>query len=461
MTVKISKNKTVFRCESCAYTSSKWLGKCPDCGNWNTLTEEKVFSESSFARRNLTDFTSSVSLLSEVSTLEFNRTSSGIAEFDRIVGGGLVPGNLILLGGAPGIGKSTLVLEIASNLGKNKKVLYVSGEESQEQVKSRADRLAIHSPNLYLLSETNLENILENVRKMAPDFLIIDSIQTTYLNDFSSLPGSVGQIRECSAEFLRCAKAMRITVFLLGHVTKEGDFAGPKILEHMVDTVLYFENEPQQSYRILRVYKNRFGPTSEIALFEMKETGLKEVPNLSQVFLSERHNAPGSVIIATMEGSRPLLLEIQALVSRTHFGIPRRMVTSLDFNRALLMMAVLEKRLSYHLETQDVFLNVTGGAKVKEPAGDLGVACAIASAYGNFISSNGLLIGEVGLGGEVRSVPRIEDRLNEAERLGLNWAVIPKANLKEKIHSHKIKIVPVETLEEAVRWIKSKEAHSL
>lgn len=453
-----TKSKTIFRCQECGYASAKWLGKCPDCGKWNSLVEELQIPETSQRKGRLTDFTSAVNLLSEISTRQFQRIQTGILEFDRMIGGGIVPGSLILLGGPPGIGKSTLMLQIASKIGQTKKLLYVSGEESQEQIKSRADRLQIHAPQLYLLSETNLENILENVRKVEPEFLIIDSIQTTYRNDIASAPGSVGQVRECAAEFLRCAKSSRMTVFLLGHVTKEGDLAGPRVLEHIVDTVLYFETERQQTYRILRAYKNRFGPTSEIGIFEMNSDGLQEVANPSEIFLGEHRGGPGSVLVSAIEGSRPLILEIQALVSRSHFGLPRRMVTGIDFNRVLLLIAVLEKRLGLSLQNQDIFVNVTGGVKVKEPAIDLGIACAIASAFGDFsLAAEGVIVGEVGLGGEVRSVTQLSERVKEAERLGLAWAIIPKKGVKGKIASDKIKVMQMETLKQAIDWIRNEK----
>jgi DNA repair protein RadA/Sms len=326
-----NKIKTIFRCQECGYESSKWLGKCTDCGKWNTFAEEKEELSAAGARHSshLTDFTSEVTLLNDVSTAQCDRWQTGIGEFDRIVGGGLVPGSLVLLGGPPGIGKSTLMLHIGAALAPGHSVLYVSGEESLAQVKARADRLGVKSDNLYLLSETNLENILAAIDKIKPSALVIDSIQTTYRGDMVGAPGAVGQVRECAAEFLRIAKSRHISIFLLGHVTKEGDLAGPRILEHIVDTVLYFETERQQVYRVLRVYKNRFGPTSEIGVFEMRECGLVEVPNPSLVFLGERSmNAPGSVVVPTVEGTRPLLLEIQSLVSRTSFGLPRRMVAT-------------------------------------------------------------------------------------------------------------------------------------
>jgi len=449
-----TKSKAIFRCQECGYSSAKWLGKCPDCGKWNAFVEEKQVVDSPSNRSRLTDFSSAVSLLTEVSTGQFQRVQTGIGEFDQMIGGGLVPGSLILLGGPPGIGKSTLMLQIAGSIGNEKKVLYVSGEESGHQIKARADRLGVSSSALYILSETSLENIIETVHKIKPDFLIIDSIQTTYRNDLASAPGSVGQVRECAAEFLSCAKSMEMTVFVLGHVTKEGDLAGPRVLEHIVDTVLYFETEQQQTYRILRAYKNRFGPTSEIGVFEMTSTGLAEVKNPSEHFMSEHHRGPGSVLVSTVEGSRPLILEIQALVTRTYFGLPRRMVTGIDFNRVLLLVAVLEKRLGLNLGNQDIFVNVTGGAKTREPAIDLGIACAIASAFGNFCpASDGIFLGEVGLGGEVRPVGHISERVKEAERLGISWAIVPKRGRHLSLPANKIKLIQVNSLKEAIDWM--------
>ncbi len=461
MTVK-NKTKTLFRCQDCGMASAKWLGKCTDCGKWNSLVEEAQVAEKSAGRTHLTDFSSAVNLLTDVSAENVQRMETGIGEFDRMIGGGIVPGSLVLLGGSPGIGKSTLMLQVAARVGKTRKVLYVSGEESQEQVKARADRLKLSSPLLYLLSETNLESILEALAKINPDVLVIDSIQTTYRGDMAGAPGSVGQIRECAAEFLRLAKSKRITVFLLGHVTKEGDLAGPRVLEHIVDTVLYFETERHLTYRILRAVKNRFGPTSEIGIFEMGSSGLEEVSNPSQIFLSEHKRGPGSALVAALEGSRPFVLEIQALVSRSFFGIPRRMFTGVDFNRALIIIAVLEKRLGMNLGNQDIFVNVTGGTKLKEPSADLGIACAIASAFGNFTCpTDGIFIGEVGLGGEIRNVGLVLERLKESERLGMEWAVIPKRALKEKFSSDSMEIISVESLSEAVTWLKNQGVPAL
>ena len=464
--MKKQKIKTLFRCQQCGYTSPKWMGRCPDCGQWNTFVEEKEAPSlrGVAARPQLTDFSSAVMPLHEVSIDAFKRRATGIAEFDRMLGGGVVPGSLILLGGPPGIGKSTLMLQVSAALaaampGKDNEagVLYVSGEESLSQVKSRADRLNIKGRGLYLVSETNLENILENINKVAPAVVVIDSIQTTYRQDLAGAPGSVGQVRECTAEFLRLAKSKGITIFLLGHVTKEGDIAGPRVLEHIVDTVLYFETERQQVYRVLRAYKNRFGPTSEIGVFEMKATGLAEVANPSLLFLGERSiNTPGSTVVATIEGTRPLLLEVQALVTRTNFGLPRRMVSGYDLNRVILLIAVLEKRLGLNLESQDVFVNVVGGVRIKETGVDLGIACAIASANSGFVCPPKLLIlGEVGLAGEVRSIAQVAERAIEAEKLGFEKIIIPKTNLKTLTYKGKLGVTGVESVQQAIEEIRN------
>ncbi|HBU69036.1 MAG TPA: DNA repair protein RadA [Elusimicrobia bacterium] len=459
--MKPAKIKTIFRCQQCGYSSAKWLGRCPDCGQWNSFAEEKEAAKAgSGTARQLTGFSSEVVPLDKVSVEEFNRFNTGINEFDRMLGGGVVPGSLILLGGPPGIGKSTLMLQVSAAFsnkkGAERVVLYVSGEESLSQVKARADRLSIKSDKLFLVSETNLENILAHIETIKPNVVIIDSIQTTYRADLAGAPGSVGQVRECAAEFLRAAKSKNITMFLLGHVTKEGDIAGPRILEHIVDTVLYFEEERQQVYRVLRAYKNRFGPTSEIGVFEMGASGLMEVPNPSLLFLGERSmNSAGSVVVATIEGTRPLLLEVQSLVTRTNFGFPRRMVTGYDTNKVVLLIAVLEKRIGLNLEAQDIFVNVVGGVKIKETGVDLGIACAIASGFGNFVCPPKMIIlGEVGLTGEVRSIAQISERLMEAEKLGFEKAIVPKSNLKGIKHKGKLEILGVESVAQAITIIK-------
>jgi len=411
------------------------------------------------AGRRLTQFSSSVVHLDEVSTANIARITTSLVEFDRMLGGGIMPGSVVLLGGAPGIGKSTLMLQVAGNLanGGNMSVLYVSGEESLEQVKNRADRLKILSKGLrlYLLSETNLENILDAVDKIKPQVLVIDSVQTTYRSDISSAPGSVGQVRECASEFLNLAKGKNITVFLLGHITKEGDIAGPRVLEHIVDTVLYFESEQHHVYRILRSYKNRFGPTSEIGVFEMKQDGLHEVKNPSAFFLSERtKNVPGSAIVTTMEGTRPILLEIQTLVAKTNYGMARRMATGLDYNRVVVLISVLENRIGMALETCDVFVNVAGGIRVKEPAVDLGVCMSIASAFGKFVCpQDTVFIGEVGLAGEIRGISYVQERINESEKLGFEKIVLPRTNIRN-ISNSKIKLIGIEKLSEAIDGVK-------
>jgi len=457
--MKAKKIKTVFVCQSCGYESAKWLGRCPGCSNWNTFVEEKQIESNlsdSQNFRQLTGFSSGTFALNDVSVKSFERVKTGISEFDNMIGGGIVPGSLILLGGAPGIGKSTLMLQISSALSQNGTVLYISGEESLSQVKSRAERLKVSKGNIFLASETNLENIIDAINKTEPAFLVIDSIQTTYHPEFTSAPGSVGQIRECSAELLRIAKSKHITVFLLGHVTKDGDLAGPRILEHIVDTVLYFENEKQQVYRILRAYKNRFGPTSEIGIFEMKGDGLSEVENPSLIFIGERsNNVAGNIITSSMEGTRPLLLEIQSLVSRTNFGFPRRMVSGYDLNRITIIIAVLEKRIGIPLENQDVFVNVAGGIKIKETAADLAIACAVASANGNFICPpKTIVFGEVGLTGEVRAVGQIKERLAESEKLGFRKAIIPKANMRSLDYKGKLEVAGVDNVSSAISSIR-------
>ncbi|MDR1086995.1 MAG: DNA repair protein RadA [Endomicrobium sp.] len=455
----MKKQKTKFLCQQCGYESAQWLGKCPSCGAWNSFTEEKfsVSSKSSSNVRQLTGFSSEVLKLNKVSDENFSRYKTNISEFDNMIGGGVAQGSLILLGGAPGIGKSTLMLHISGSLSEHGTVLYISGEESLSQVKSRAERLKIKKDNIFLASETNLQNIIDGVNKILPQFLIIDSIQTTYHPELTSAPGTVGQVRETAAELLRIAKSKNITVFILGHVTKDGDLAGPRVLEHIVDTVLYFENERQHTYRILRAYKNRFGPTSEIGIFEMYSEGLREVSNPSLIFLGERTvNAPGNVVTVAMEGTRPILLEVQALTSRTSFGMPRRMVSGYDANRIIILIAVLEKRIGMALEAQDVFVNIAGGVKIKETSVDLAVACAIASANSNFICPKNIAIfGEIGLAGEIRSVALSAERLYEAEKHGFKKAVISKGNLKSLSYKGKIEIFAAETLEQAIKIIRN------
>ncbi|GMO67740.1 MAG: DNA repair protein RadA [Endomicrobiia bacterium] len=455
----MKKQKNKFLCQQCGYNSVQWLGKCPSCGAWNSFTEEK-FSESSqksyFISKQLTGFSSEVLKLNDISVEDFLRYRTAIKEFDNVMGGGIVPSSLILLGGAPGIGKSTLMLHISSALSNENKVLYVSGEESISQVKSRAERLKIKKDNIFLVSETNLLSIIATVDKINPKFLVVDSIQTTYHPELSSAPGTVGQVRETAAELLRVAKSKNITVFLLGHITKEGDLAGPRVLEHIVDTVLYFENERQNTYRILRVYKNRFGPTSEIGIFEMNSCGLSEISNPSLIFLEERTlNAAGNIVTVSIEGTRPFLLEVQALTSKTVFGLPRRMVSGYDANRVTILIAVLEKRLRLSFGMQDVFVNIAGGVRIKETSTDLSVACSIMSASLGFICPKDLIVfGEVGLSGEIRSVVLAAERIFEAEKLGFKKAIIPSGNLKNLLYKGKIDLIGVETIESAIKTLK-------
>jgi len=475
-----SKAKTSFRCQECGYSTVRWLGRCPECEQWNTFVEEQEMAPSGGKQgrppgaRSMTNFSSEIVGLEDIQIAPLQRSSTGVVEFDRVVGGGVVPGSMILLGGPPGIGKSTLMLQVMSGLLQpptsvlphkgegGQKGLYISGEESLQQVKDRAHRLGLKSPNLSLVSETELSRMLEALDKVQPAFCVVDSIQTTYRDDMSSAPGSVGQVRECAAELLRVAKSRGITVFLLGHVTKEGDLAGPRVLEHMVDTVLYFESEREQIFRLLRSYKNRFGPTHEVGVFRMTGQGLAGVLSPSEIFLSERSSAPGSVVVASLEGTRPLMLEVQALVARTHFGFPKRMVTGIDANRALLLIAVLEKRLGLHLENEDIFVNIIGGIKVKEPAVDLGVALAVASAHRNeTLDPHTVWIGEVGLAGEIRSVGNLSMRLMEAAQLGFKRAVVPQASLREasqELRSLKLEIQGIQWLSDALSDIHSDKA---
>lgn len=457
--VSTLKVKTLFRCQECGYTVVKWLGRCPDCGKWNSLVEEQEIPEGKkkFGRR-LTEFSSEISTLTDVSQKDIGRLRTGLDEFDNLLGGGVVSGSLLLLGGSPGIGKSTLMLQVSALLSRQVPVLYVSGEESLPQIKSRAERLKLKGDKVYLLSETNLERIIKAVHKVNPKFLIIDSIQTTFRDDLSGSPGTVGQVRECAAEFLNLAKTEGITVCVLGHVTKEGDIAGPRVLEHIVDTVLYFEEEKHHSYRILRSFKNRFGPTDEIGLFEMTGSGLRGISNASDIFLSERDvSSPGCVVVSSREGSRPLLLEIQALVSHTPFGFPKRQVNGIDYNRTILLVAVLEKKLGLHLETEDIFVNVVGGIRIKETSVDLGVCAAIASSFLGFaVDPQTVFIGEVGLAGEIRTVPHISSRIKEAERLGFTRGIIPARSLKECGKTNAINLKGITDLKEALEIIRVK-----
>ncbi|WP_270644380.1 DNA repair protein RadA [Merdimonas faecis] len=428
--------KTVFFCQNCGHEESKWLGQCPACKEWNTFVEEKVTvsrGSTSAASEAGKERVSKVVTLSSVSVEEDERIRTGIAELDRVLGGGIVQGSLVLVGGDPGIGKSTLLLQVCQRLsdaGKN--VLYISGEESGKQIKLRANRMGTFSEHLYLLCETNLELIRQTIERQKPDMMVIDSIQTMYNEEVSSAPGSVSQVRESTNILMQLAKGMNISIFIVGHVTKEGTVAGPRVLEHMVDTVLYFEGDRHASYRILRGVKNRFGSTNEIGVFEMRKEGLVEVENPSEFMLSGRpEHASGSVVACAMEGTRPILMEIQALVCRSNFGMPRRTAAGLDYNRVNLLMAVLEKRAGLPLSNYDAYVNIAGGIRMNEPAADLGIVMAIASSYKNRpVPEDAIVFGEVGLSGEVRAVTMPEQRVAEARKLGFKTCIIPEVSLK-------------------------------
>ena len=428
--------KTVFFCQNCGHEESKWLGQCPACKEWNTFVEEKVTvsrGSTSAASEAGKERASKVVTLSSVSVEEDERIRTGIAELDRVLGGGIVQGSLVLVGGDPGIGKSTLLLQVCQRLsdaGKN--VLYISGEESLKQIKLRADRMGRFSDSLYLLCETNLDLIRQTIERQKPDVVVIDSIQTMYNEEVGSAPGSVSQVRESTNILMQLAKGMNISIFIVGHVTKEGTVAGPRVLEHMVDTVLYFEGDRHASYRILRGVKNRFGSTNEIGVFEMRKEGLVEVENPSEFMLSGRpEHASGSVVACAMEGTRPILMEIQALVCRSNFGMPRRTAAGLDYNRVNLLMAVLEKRAGLPLSNYDAYVNIAGGIRMNEPAADLGIVMAIASSYKNRpVPEDAIVFGEVGLSGEVRAVTMPEQRVAEARKLGFKTCIIPEVSVR-------------------------------
>lgn len=452
----MSKTKTFYQCQSCGHASPKWLGKCPDCGNWNSFVEEKSFSSTrQVSSLQSLGKTEPVALRAIEGTSE-DRTPTGITEFDRVLGGGVVRGSVILVGGDPGIGKSTLLLQTFSGLSKKSgKLLYVSGEESPRQIKMRADRLSVNSDNIILLPETSLEGILEAAMKIGPEAMVVDSIQTVYTQEMLSAPGSVGQVRECAAKLMLFAKRSNIPVFIVGHVTKEGTIAGPRVLEHIVDTVLYFEGDRGHSYRILRTIKNRFGSTNEIGIFEMSDAGLREVENPSELFLSERpQKVSGSTVVASIEGTRPLMVEIQALVSQTNFGMPRRTSIGVDFNRVNLLIAVLEKRAGMHLGGMDVFINIVGGLKIIEPAVDLGIIATIASSAREVpIDPQTFVFGEVGLSGEIRAVAQAEPRLKEAAKIGFKKAVIPAGNAEKIKNNEGLTIIGIRNVEECLEAV--------
>ncbi len=423
------KSKVMFVCSECGYESPKWIGKCPECGGWNTLAEEVVVTLKT--SKKVTQSYSTPVKLSTVSTTKDNRIVCGIGELDRVLGGGIVEGSLVLVGGEPGIGKSTILLQLIKSLEKDRSFFYVSGEESEKQLKMRADRLGI-TQDFYILCETDINSVIKNAQDLKPDILIVDSVQTMYNTDIASAPGTVSQVRDVTLSLMKFAKENSIAVFIVGHVTKDGNLAGPKVLEHMVDCVLHFEGERHQSHRILRAVKNRFGSTNEIGVFEMTGEGLVEVKNPSSMMLEGRPDkTSGSTVICTLEGTRPLLAEVQSLVSQTFFPSPRRMMTGADFNRVNMLIAVLEKRVGYNLSNQDIYVNIVGGMKIDEPAADLGIICAMASAFKNAeIPPDIALIGEVGLTGELRAVVQLDKRLNELKKLGFTKCIVPDSNKK-------------------------------
>lgn len=451
--------KTVFFCQNCGYESPKWMGQCPGCRQWNTFVEE-TFSASSGRGISQTmpkaGTRNEPVALTKIQAGEDDRIKTEIEELDRVLGGGIVQGSMVLVGGDPGIGKSTLLLQVCRQLSnKDHKVLYISGEESLRQIKLRAERIGEFNDLLLLMCETNLEAIRSTIERVKPEAVVIDSIQTMYNEEISSAPGSVSQVRESTGILMQIAKGLGISVFIVGHVTKDGSVAGPRVLEHMVDTVLYFEGDRQVAYRILRSVKNRFGSTNEIGVFEMRDKGLAEVKNPSQAMLNGRPtDASGSVVVCSIEGTRPILIEIQALVTRTNFGLPRRTSVGIDYNRVNLLMAVLEKRAGLHLGDWDAYVNLAGGMKLGEPAIDLGIVMAIASSYKNKVVDPELLIfGEVGLSGEIRGVSMAEQRVREAEKLGFTACLMPKANLEGIQGKYQIRLIGVANIKEAMNYI--------
>lgn len=447
--------QTKYVCQSCGYVSPRWIGKCPSCNEWNTFVEEapaplKVSRKPPGAASNVEPVS-----IEALEGEDVPRVRTNIGEFDRVLGGGLVPGSLILLGGDPGIGKSTLMMQMALKL-QGQIVLYITGEESVRQIKLRAERLHCErTKDILLLAETNLDLILDVIERGTPDLIIVDSIQTMYRPGLESAPGSVSQVRESTALLLRLAKTRGIPIFVIGHVTKEGVIAGPRVIEHMVDTVLQFEGEAHYAYRILRALKNRYGSTNEIGIFEMHEDGLQEVKNPSEAFLSERrYGTSGSTVVSSIEGSRPILIEVQALVTPTSYGLPQRNTTGFDYRRLSLLLAVLEKRVGLHLGTQDVFVNIAGGVKIDEPAVDLGIATSITSSLRDVpVDSSSVAVGEIGLGGEIRTIGHVEKRVQEAAKLGFKRIVVPQNNLKGIKNPDGIEIVGVQSINEALQHL--------
>ncbi len=456
----MAKPKSVFVCRSCGYESPKWNGRCPSCGEWNTFDEvESAPAKSASSRGGASRAQSAkLSLLKEVDISENSevRYSTGLEELDRVLGGGLVKGSLVLLGGEPGIGKSTLLLQICDSLGRDRNVLYVSGEESARQIRLRAERLGVSGETLYILAESDAQTIADAVLSNRPDIVIIDSIQTMSISELNSAPGSVTQVRECTNLFMRLAKSEEIPFFIVGHVNKDGAIAGPKVMEHIVDAVLYFEGDRNLSYRILRAAKNRFGSTNEIGVFEMTDRGLEQVENPSQMLLSGRPSGvSGCCVVCTMEGTRPILAEVQALVAKSSSNLPRRMATGFDFNRVWLILAVLEKRLGFYYGSLDVYVNIIGGLRITEPAADLPVAMALYSSLTDRPIDDGVIaFGEIGLGGEIRSVSHLEQRVAEARRLGFTKCIVPRHSLKNLTRTSGIEIVGAANLRQAFEAVK-------
>jgi DNA repair protein RadA/Sms len=448
----MAKVKTKYICQQCGYESAKWWGICPECNSGGSMVEEAYTQkETARAKKQSSHLQKSVDLKSVEGT-EADRFTTHISEFDRVLGGGIVRGSLVLIGGDPGIGKSTLLLQLAHHISKEKKVLYISGEESAQQIKLRASRLFSGDMNMLILAETNLDTIEGEILAVMPDVVVIDSVQTVSSPELTSLPGSVSQVREATGRLMNIAKVNNISCFLVGHVTKEGAIAGPRVLEHLVDTVLYFEGERFNTYRMIRAVKNRFGSTNELGVFEMTDKGLIEVSNPSKILLSEHSvGAPGTAIVCTMEGTRPMLVEIQALVAPTTFAVPRRTATGIDFNRLNMLLAVLERRAGLRIQSQDVYVNLTGGIKIYEPSLDLGIACAVASSFSNReIKNNVAFFGEIGLTGEIRSVSFGEKRINEALKLGFEEVIVPYSTAKDLKNINSIKITGVKDVKMAL-----------
>ena len=450
----MAKAKTIYICAQCGYETPRWLGKCPDCGSWNTLEEQASAPEAEAKKLRRAPGTDADALrINEIPDEQMTRRSTGISELDRVLGGGVVDGSLVLVGGDPGIGKSTLLTQLCANLHRDGYcVLYVSGEESARQIKLRAWRLGCGDSAFYVLPENDMNTVEKRMQQLSPTVMVVDSIQTMYRPDMASAPGSVSQVRECASQLMRLAKVSGCSVFLVGHVTKEGAIAGPRILEHMVDAVLYFEGDRQHQYRLLRAVKNRFGSVNELGIFEMSDRGMLEVENASEALLSERaHDASGSVVMCAMEGSRPLLTDVQALVATTVFGNPRRMASGVDQGRLALLLAVLEKRVGLRLYDQDVYINIAGGMSLTEPAADLALCAAVASSHKNrVIEGDWAVMGEVGLAGEVRAISQAERRVSECGRMGFTRVLVPRSNMKGLRAPEGVRVVGVDTVSEAL-----------